>query len=95
MRGKVGSITGTMTAGENIVETIREKEKNTVKKFTNSAGVSILKLAVSAAPGTRFAFNGADIILPASGVFEVDLGLTEVESLVFENDVEACIVYLF
>ena len=95
MRGKIGSLTGTMAAGENIIETIAEKERSATKKYTNSAGFSILKMAVSAAPGTKFAFNGADIVLPASGVFEIDLGLTEVESLVFENDVEACIVYLF
>ena len=65
MRGKVGSITGTMTAGENIIETIAEKERSATKKYTNSAGFSILKMAVSAAPGTKFAFNGADIILPS------------------------------
>lgn len=95
MRGKIGSLTGTMTAGENIIQTIAEKERGTAKKYTNSAGFSILKMAVSASPGTKFAFNGADIILPASGVFEIDYGLTEVESLVFESTTEACIVYLF
>lgn len=95
MRGKIGSITRVVNAGEDIVQVIKEKEKDAVKKFTNSAGVSIQKLAISSQPGTKFSINGADIVLPANGVFELDLGLTEIESLVFENSVEACIVYLF
>ena len=95
MRGKIGSLTGTVTPGENLIQTIREKEAGAVKKYTNSAGFAIQKIAISATPGTKFTFNGATIILPASGIFEVDLGMTEVESLIFESTTEACIVYLF
>ena len=36
MRGKIGSLTGTMAAGENIIETLAEKERSATKKYTNS-----------------------------------------------------------
>ena len=80
MRGKIGSITGTMAAGENIIETIAEKERSATKKYTNSAGFSILKMAVSAAPGAAEAALEALRIIRSELGCHTSLGVSNISS---------------
>ena len=94
-RGKIGSFNDTVTAGTNMVEVFKENEKDLPNKWPHSQGFSIQKIAISADPGTVFTLNGAEITLPSTGIFETDVGMIEIESLVFEEAVPVCIVYLY
>lgn len=94
-KGTIGSFNGNATPGVNMVDVFREQEKGRHIRFPVSTDFSIQKIAISAAPGTAFDFNGARIVLSSTGVFETCIGMTEIESIVFQAAVQVNIVYLF
>lgn len=94
-KGKIGSFNDTVTAGVNMVEVFKENEKDLPNKWPHSQGFSIQKIAISADPGTVFSINGAEIAMPRTGIFETDVGMIEIESLIFDQAVSVCIVYLY
>lgn len=94
-RGNIGSFNGTVTAGANMIDVFKENEKNKAVKWPTAADFCLRKIAINGTPGTMFALNGADITLPNSGVFETDEDQIQIETLIFAEAAEVCIVYLF
>ncbi|MBR3741027.1 MAG: hypothetical protein IKO94_07090 [Selenomonadaceae bacterium] len=94
-RGNIGSFNGTVTANANMIDVFKTNEQGKIIHWPTSAGFVIRKIAVSATPGTVFTFNGAEIVLPSTGIFETDEDQVEVKSLVFSEACQACIVYLY
>lgn len=94
-RGNIGSFNGTVTAGANMIDVFKANEQGKTHKWPFSVSFSLRKIAISATPGMVFAINGAEIALPSTGIFETDEDQVEVESLVFSEACQACIVYLF
>lgn len=94
-KGTIGSFNGTVTAETNMIEIFKENEATTPNKWPHSTSFSIQKIAITAEPGTTFTLNGAEITLPSTGIFETDIGMIEIESLIFSEAVNACIVYIF
>lgn len=94
--GFIGSINGTVNAGTNLIDTIREKEKERAKKGLGySREFAIRRLAINGKAGTKFTLNGASITLSNTGIFEIGAEMCHIESLVFNDSIEACIVYIF
>ncbi len=93
MMQNFGSFHGSVAAGENVLETIAQQQRQNTPKWQRAAKFSIQHLAVVAPAGTSFKLNGHTVILPASGVFEV--GNISFGSLVFDTSVNVCIPYLY
>lgn len=95
-KGHIGSFVGTTTANANMIDLFRQTETaKTARKWPTSFPFSIQQLSISAEPGTTFALNEAQIVIPGTGIFEIPYGLCEVDSLVFESAVDVNIVYLY
>lgn len=91
-----GSYIGSVTAGQNMVEVLRQKEEiRTTRKRDLSTGFAIMQLGISGPEGLGFRLNGERVSLPKTGVFQIGYGLVDIETLVFDSDATVNIVYIY
>lgn len=89
---KLGSFKGAITTNENLVENFKQTAKEKFPTYTFS---SVKKVAIEAPAGTRLQIESVDITMPSTGIFELGLDYVEINSIVFLDDAEVNIVYLY
>lgn len=89
---KLGSFKGTVTTNKNLVENFKQTVKAKFPTYTFS---SLKKIAIEAPAGTRLQIEGVDITMPSTGIFELGLDYIEVNSIIFLDEVDVNIVYLY
>lgn len=92
---QAGGWTGTVTAGDNLIEVLRENEKSFAeandKTFVED-GFHISDISIEAPPGATFSINnGTDITIPQSGLYSNCTSV--IRYLVFNQTVAANIAY--
>ena len=96
MNNVLGSWIGTTQVDQDMIPVLQAKEEARTDRAKNvSDGFSILQLGICAPDGTQVEINGATILIPQAGVFQLSYGLIELKSLVFKSAVTANIVYIY
>lgn len=90
-----GSFFGTAKANVNLVPIFR---RNEIQKHSNSflkrSALVIKKIAIAAPAGTIFQLNGADFLMPANA-FEIGYGMVDIKELIFKQDTDVTITYIY
>ena len=96
-KGILGSFNGLTTAGANMVEIFKQNEiakhENSTLKFSDF--MTLRKVGIQCAPGTMVEINDCEIPIPGSGVLELGFGQVDVTKLIFPNEVEVNIYYMY
>ena len=96
MNNVLGSWIGTTQVDQDMIPVLQAKEEARTDRAKNvSDGFSILQLGICAPDGTQVEINGATILIPQAGVFQLSYGLIELKSLGFKSAVTANIVYIY
>lgn len=88
----IGAFYGVCPVEINLVDLFRktEKEKNNQIWFK-----SLRKIAIEAPPKTQFKINDTTFTMPSTGIFELGLDFVQIHTLIFTNEAEVNIVYLY
>lgn len=91
-----GSFSGTVTPGVNMLDIFKQNERaanpNSVLNF---GSMSLKRLSMSCPAGTKLKINGKDYTMMTNIFPEYGMGQIDVTSLVFQDAVNANIVYYF
>lgn len=90
-RAKLGSYVGTAKANEDMIPILADGKTS----FPFSTGFSIRKIAISAEEGTHFILNDAEIVLTETGIFETGEDMIEIHRIVFTEDTEVNIRFIY
>ena len=91
----IGSFNGQVTPGTNMIDVFRNDNRLRMRSFPHATSFHLLHLAINAKAGTTFNLDGAQIVTPTTGIFEVCGEMTPLESLVFSEAATVNIIYYF
>ncbi len=91
----LGSFSGTVTPGINMLDVFMQKEREeNPNSILNFGRMSLKMLSMSCPAGTTVKVNGKEIRL-FTGVFELCRDLIDITSLEFQDAVDVSMYYLF
>lgn len=91
----IGSFNGQATPDTNMIDVFRDDNRLRMSSFHHATSFHLLHLVINANAGTTFNLDGAQIVMPTTGVFEVCGEMTPLESLIFSEDAMVNIIYYF
>lgn len=93
--GTEGGFAGTAFANVDLIPILKYEElKKHPKTFLRYSPLILKKIAIAAPAGTRFQINEASFLMPG-GTFELAYGLVDISKLVFGQDTEITIAYVY
>lgn len=94
-KGTAGSYFGKAPANVDLIPIFRENElKKHPDSFLKTSALIIKKLAIVAPAGTVFKINGVDFLMPSNS-FELSFGMIDIKELIFKNDTNVTLTYVY
>ena len=93
--GTEGSFAGTAFANVDLIPILRyESLQKNPTTFLRYSPLILKKIAIAAPSGTRFQINESSFLMPGES-FELAYGLVDISKLVFNQDVDVTIAYIY
>lgn len=93
--GTIGSYFGLASQNVDLIPIFRENEiKKHPNSFLKTSDLVIKKIAISAPSGTVFEINKSDFLMP-SNAFELGYNVIDIKSLIFKQDTNVTITYIY
>ena len=93
--GTAGSYFGIASQNTDLIPIFKENEiKKHPNSFLKTSDLILKKIAISAPSGTVFQINESDFLMP-SNAFELGYNVIDVKSLIFKQDTNVTITYIY
>ncbi|MGN1202819.1 MAG: hypothetical protein ACI4RF_05940 [Eubacterium sp.] len=90
--GNIGAFTGTAEKDVNYIEVFENEIKNKHPSWTVNR---IRQMSIEVPEGTTVIINGVNIVTPSSGILQFGYDVINFNSLIFTDDVDVNIIYIY